>query len=59
GFGHDLRIGRIDAIGDIVIVASMQFRCHPALEEKRKFLDRFRRVLDYNEMVRAMLDKMR
>jgi hypothetical protein len=59
GVGDDLRVGRIDAIGNVVIVASVQFSCHSVLEEIRKFLDRFRRVLDYNETDRAMLDKTR
>jgi hypothetical protein len=57
--GHDLRIGCIDPVGDVVIVASIRFGCHPAPEKLRKSFEKFMRVLDYNEMVRATRDNTR
>jgi hypothetical protein len=57
--GYHVRVRRIDAVGDVVIVASIRFSCHSAPAEIQEFLDRIMRVLDYNEIVRAMLDNVR
>ena len=55
---HDLWIGRVDAVGDVVVAASARLGCHPAPGKTRNSFDGFSRVLHYNELDRATLNKI-